>query len=58
MVEIQAVQSRSVMDWVQSELIRFFYPDFADVLMRGEASEGLKSLGIVVGCQECLEMAA
>jgi hypothetical protein len=40
------------MDWVECESVRACCPDFADVLLRGEAFEGLKTLAVIVGIDE------
>lgn len=44
------------MNWVYPEPIWLCRPDFADVLVGRQASEGLKSLGEVIGHQEGVDV--
>lgn len=44
------------MDRIESESLRFFCPDFADVFVGCEAYEGLETPGVVVSIDEVGEM--
>jgi len=50
------VQSRHLMDWVESKSIRFGDPEFAEELIRGKALEDLEPSGEVVGQDEVVQV--
>src|ERR1700723_3696542 len=53
-----AVQSRHFLERANCESLRLRSPGFANELIRGEASEGLKASGKVVGVDEVAQMSA
>src|ERR1700730_15667045 len=57
-IGILVVQSRHFLERANCESLRLRSPGFADELIRGEASEGLKASGKVVGFDEVAQISA